>query len=387
MIRTPFDSELLDSLMEASGVDWVVATSSHNVRYLLGGYHYFFYDHFSAIGLSRYLPLVGYPRGNPQRAFYVAAANEAWQLEIKPVWIERIEKAPVTSTAAAEVAAAALKEPARSLRIAVEPSFIPSDAMKTLSEALPGAEFIDATPILETLKTIKTPQEIDLLRSASVGIVEAMLSTFRTVQPGETKDEVASHLAAELTGRAMEFDYAFVTFGRSLNRAPFGGRLERGQILSLDSGGRLDGYVGDLCRMAVLGEPGSEMKEALDEVARVQAAARGAVRRGNEGAAIYEAAHQQVAASPHREGMRFIAHGVGLIAHEAPRLTDRAGMSYPATHAKQPLEAGMVLSVETHIADPNLGFVKLEDTLIVTEDGCEAAGDLGRGWNLAGARD
>lgn len=386
MIRTPFDSELLDGLMETAGVDWVVATSRHNVRYLLGGYHYFFYDHFSAIGLSRYLPLVGYPRGNPQRAFYVAAANEAWQLEVKPVWIERIEMAPVASTAVAEIAAAALKDPAKRLRIAVEPSFIPSDAMKTLSEALPGAEFIDATPILETLRAIKTPWELDLLRSASVGIVEAMLSTFRTAQPGETRDELASRLAVELIGRAMEFDYAFVTFGRSLNRAPFGGRLERGQLLSLDSGGRLDGYVGDLCRMAVLGEPDSEMKEALDEVTRVQAAARGAVRPGNEGAAIYEAANKQVAASPHREHMRFIAHGVGLIAHEAPRLTDRAGVPYPATYARQPLEAGMVLSVETHIAEPELGFVKLEDTLIVTEDGYEATGDQGRGWNLAGAR-
>jgi Xaa-Pro aminopeptidase len=384
MIRTPFDSRLLDSLMEASGVDWVVATSSHNVQYLLGGYCYFFYDHFSAIGLSRYLPLVGYPRGDPQRAFYVAAANEAWQLEVQPVWIERIETAAVTSTAAAEVAAAVLKEPAKRLRIAVEPSFVPSDAMKTLSEALSGAEFIDATPILETLRCIKTSRELDLLRSASVGIVEAMLATFRTLQPGTTKDELAAHYSAELTARAMAFDYAFVTFGRSLNRAPFGGRLERGQLLSLDSGGRLDGYVGDLCRMAVMGEPNPEMKEALDEVANVQAVARGAVRRGTEAAAIYEAAHEQVALSPHRERMRFVAHGIGLITHEAPRLTDRAGVPYPATHASQPLETGMALSVETHIADPNLGFVKLEDTLIVTADGYEALGDLGRGWNLAG---
>jgi len=387
MTRTPFDSELLDSLMEASDVDWVVATSEHNVQYLLGGYRYFFYEHFNAIGLSRYLALVGYPRGHPERAFYVAAANEAWQLEVQPVWVERIERAPVTSTAAAEVAAALLKEPGKKLRIAVEPSFIPSDAMKTLAEALSGAEFIDATPILETLRAVKTPRELNLLRSASVGIVEAMLATFRMLHPGETKGDVASHYTAELTARAMTFEYAFVTIGRSLNRAPFGGRLGKGQLLSLDSGGRLDGYIGDLCRMAVMGVPDSAMKEALDEVARVQAAARGAVRGGAEGAEIYEAAQRQVAAAAHREQIRFVAHGIGLIAHEAPRLTDRAGVPYPATHASRPLEAGMVLSIETHIADPNLGFVKLEDTLIVTEDGYEAPGDVGRGWNLAGTLD
>jgi len=75
---------------------------------------------------------------------------------------------------------------------------------------------------------------------------------------------------------------------------------------------------------------------------------------------------------------------MGLITHEAPRLTDRAVAPYPATHLSKPMEAGMVLSVETHIADPAVGFVKLEDTLFVTEDGWEAPGDIARGWTVAG---
>ena len=373
--------------MDEAGVDWVVATSDHNTQYLLGGHRYFFHNHFSAIGLSRYLPLVGYPRNIPQQGFYVAAANEAWQLEVEPVWIERIEVAPVSCVAVAEVAAAVIQDSARSLRIAVEPSFIPTDAMTTLSNALPGSEFLDATPILETLRSIKTPRELGLIRTASQGIVESMLATFQTVQVGDTKDTLASRFARHVTARGLTFDYALVTIGRSLNRAPFGGRLEEGKLLSLDSGGRYRGYVGDLCRMAALGEPDSEMKEALDEITRVQAAACGVVRQGCEGRAIYEAAQTQVAVSPHGGHMRFVAHGVGLITHEAPRLTDRAGAPYPATHATQPLEAGMVLSVETHIADPNLGFVKLEDTVIVTESGWEAPGDAGRGWNMPGAFD
>jgi Xaa-Pro aminopeptidase len=82
--------------------------------------------------------------------------------------------------------------------------------------------------------------------------------------------------------------------------------------------------------------------------------------------------------------MRFVAHGMGLITHEAPRLTDRAVAPYPATHSALPLEPGMVLSIETHIADSGLGFVKLEDTIFVTGDGCEAQGDSRRGWNVAG---
>ena len=60
----PFDAAKLDALMEEAGVDLVLASSRHNVRYLLGDYSTFF-AHFDAIGVERYLPLLGYPRGRP----------------------------------------------------------------------------------------------------------------------------------------------------------------------------------------------------------------------------------------------------------------------------------------------------------------------------------
>jgi Xaa-Pro aminopeptidase len=384
MTNLPFDSKRLDVLMEDAGVDWVLASSEHNTRYLLGGYRYFFHEHADAIGLSRYLPLVGYSKGQPDHAFYIAAANESWQLEVRPIWIERVEVASVTSAAAAAKAGALLEGSGGTLRIGVEPAFLPSDAMAELVAALPGAHFLDATALLETLRSVKSAQELLLLRKASEGIVEAMLATFRNSRPEATKDAVASVYAAEVASHGLTFDYALITVGRSLNRAPYGGRWEQGQLLSLDSGGRFQGYVGDLCRMAVRGQPDSQLKEALEEVDAVQVAARSAIRAGTAGGAIYEAALKQVARSPHREHMRFVSHGMGLITHEAPRLTDRAVAPYPATHFSKPLEAGMVLSVETQIAAPAVGFVKLEDTLFVTEDGWEAPGDIARGWTVTG---
>ena len=77
----------------------------------------------------------------------------------------------------------------------------------------------------------------------------------------------------------------------------------------------------------------------------------------------------------------FVAHGMGLISHEAPRLTSTGPVAYNADHADRPLEAGMVLSVETDLRDPELGFIKLEDTIVVTDDGHEALADTLRGWN------
>ena len=70
--------------------------------------------------------------------------------------------------------------------------------------------------------------------------------------------------------------------------------------------------------------------------------------------------------------------------HEAPRLTGRGPVPYPADHAETPLAAGMVLSIETTLGHPRRGFIKLEDTVAVTEDGREAFGDEGRGWNRGG---
>ena len=77
---------------------------------------------------------------------------------------------------------------------------------------------------------------------------------------------------------------------------------------------------------------------------------------------------------------------MGLISHEAPRLTGHGPIQYPAYDADRPLESGMVISIETTLAHPRRGFIKLEDTVAVTDDGWEAFGDRGRGWNRGGVR-
>ena len=72
---------------------------------------------------------------------------------------------------------------------------------------------------------------------------------------------------------------------------------------------------------------------------------------------------------------------MGLISHEAPRLQHNEEFGYDAAHGEYPLQAGMVLSIETGIKRPEAGFIKLEDTVVVTESGWEAYGDWGRDWN------
>ena len=138
--------------------------------------------------------------------------------------------------------------------------------------------------------------------------------------------------------------------------------------------------------MAVFGEPDAELEDLLAEVDAIQQAARGPIRNGARGGDIYAAVGKLTRASPHGNSLEFVAHGMGLISHEAPRLTNSGPVPYPAYDAELPLQKGMVLSIETTILHPRRGFIKLEDTVAVTESGCEGFGDRGRGWNRSGVR-
>lgn len=384
-MTTPFDHGRFDSILEEAGVDVVLATTRHNVQYLLGGYRYFFFANMDAIGLSRYLPVVGYTAGRPGDSFYVGCGNEDWGTEVHTPWIADVQNVSWSSVDSAHAAATSLrKRGLTEATIAVERAFIPADAMDVLRQELPNARFVDAQLPLEALRAIKSPEELALVRTASEGIINSMLATFEQVTPGATKQEIVEVFRNEQTRRGLVFDYCLISTGQSLNRAPSAEVWQPNTVLSLDSGGMFQGYIGDLARMAVHGEPTPLMVDLMDEVEAVQQAARTAVRGGARGADIFDVALARLAQCPHRSEMRFVAHGMGLITHEVPRLTSTGPVPYPGDHAEKPLVPGLILSIETWVENAEAGFVKLEDTLIVTEDGWEAPGDQGRGWNVVG---
>jgi Xaa-Pro aminopeptidase len=108
------------------------------------------------------------------------------------------------------------------------------------------------------------------------------------------------------------------------------------------------------------------------------------IKAGVMGGAVYAAAEPLVQRSKHHNHMHFLAHGMGLVSHEAPRLTATGPVPYDAYDAERPLESGMVVSVETTLQHPQRGFIKLEDTVVVTGSGFEIYGEGGRGWNRGG---
>ncbi|WP_157017187.1 M24 family metallopeptidase [Mesorhizobium xinjiangense] len=382
--RLPFDAERLDRLMDEAGFDALLLTSKHNLQYMLGGYRFFMFDYMDAIGLSRYLPILVYPKGAPEKAAYIANSNERYEQEARGFWVETVVARARGSVDAMALCLDHLRMIGRNhRRIGIEAGFLPADAFSLLSRE--AAERIDdCIEVMEALRAVKTPAELALLKSASERIEQSMLDTFASIRPGQTKAQIVETLRQQEQSRGLVFEYCLVTAGSSLNRAPSSQIVREGDIVSLDSGGNLGGYIGDICRMGILGEPSPELVDALSRIEHFQQAARSAIAPGQLGAEIF-AQVRDLASAPREGTLSFVAHGMGLISHEAPRLMADGPIPYPASHRDRPLLAGMVLSIETTWNHPRLGFLKLEDTVAVTDQGWEAFGDDYRGWNRAGA--
>ncbi len=378
----PFDHEKLDRLMDAAGIDLLVATSKHNVQYLLGGYKFIFFAAMDAIGHSRYLPVVVYEKGRPDHAAYVGNRMEGGEHANRPFWTPNVHTAAWGTVDAANLAADHIRKIAKpGARIGIEPPFLPSDAHAVFEQLGNSATLVDATSVFERLRAIKTPEELDKLRAASELITDSMLATIEWAREGSTKAEIIEKLRREETRRGLHFEYCLLTLGSSHNRAASPQAWKQGEVLSIDSGGNYHGYIGDLCRMGVLGEPDAELEDLLSEIETVQQAAFSKVRAGALGGDVISHAEAALRGSPSAAFTDFFAHGMGLISHEAPFLMTNHPVAYEGVDAENPLEEGMVLSVETTMLHPARGFIKLEDTLTVTETGYEMFGERGRGWN------
>ena len=307
----PFSADKLDRYMEQAGIDTLVVSSKHNLAYLLGGHRHHFFEVTDAIGVSRYLPLLVYRKGRPDQAAYIANRNEKdaianRALEGHPLWPATIRPAASGVMDATALAIDHIRfVGATADRIGIERSFLPWNAGQALAQALPQHGLADAHRPLERLRAVKSAQELDTLREASERVVGAMQAVMRSTQPGTSKRAIERALRREEEERGLIFEYALITIGLSLNRAPSDQACREGDIMSIDSGGNYEGYIGDVCRMAIQGEPDAELEDLLGEI-------------------------------------------------------------------------------ETTLLHPRRGFIKLEDTVAVTQVGHVGYGDEGRAWTRAG---
>ena len=209
---SPFDTDRLDRLMKNASIDVLLATSKHNVQYLLGGHRAFFFDYMDAMGLSRYLPVMVYPKGAPDKAAYFGYRLENFQRENQPFWTPVQQCNSSGSVDTMQKAVDYIKKsgvPAKA--VAAELAFMPIDAGSVLWRAF--GEIKDALFVLERLRARKTRDELEKLRIASDLVIDSMLAVIASHGPGTTKLELAEALRREETNRGLTFEYCLIAAG------------------------------------------------------------------------------------------------------------------------------------------------------------------------------
>ena len=187
--------------MDEAGIDVLVATSKHNVQYLLGGHRSFFFDNMDAIGISRYLPVFVYPKGAPEKAGYFGHGMETYQTQIKPFWVSEVNTKSGGSVDVMQKAAdyvRGLKAETHRRRARISCRQIPRPRCARRS---PDAELKDALFVLERLRVRKTPEELEKLRLASELVIDSMLAVIQSHGAGATKAELTEALRREETSR------------------------------------------------------------------------------------------------------------------------------------------------------------------------------------------
>ncbi len=230
--------------------------------------------------------------------------------------------------------------------------------------ALPVA----ATPVLRQLRMLKDASEIEALRRAGAAIDRVHARVGEWLRAGRTEAEVAADITAAIIEEGHT-EAAFVIVGSGPNganphHAVSDRRLGTGDVVVVDIGGPVEpGYYSDSTRTYVLGEPDPEIAARYGELERAQAAAVAAVRPGVTAASVDAAARNPLTEAGF--GDKFIhrtGHGIGLSVHEEP---------YIMVGNDVVLRPGMAFSIEPGIYFAGEWGARIEDIVVVTEDGCE----------------
>ena len=237
-----------------------------------------------------------------------------------------------------------------------------------LVDAGAASEFRLGSPADDDARSIKDAKELDLMRAASATNDQAMAWLRAQVREGVTEHEIAGGLLAEYRRLGAQ-DHSFtpiVSFGANAadpHHEPDGTVLRRGDVVLFDVGCKRDSYCSDMTRAFFWGEPSEKAREVYETVRRANEAAEAIVRPGVTFAEIDLTARRIIEDAGYGEYFTHrLGHQIGLEDHEPGDVS--------SAH-DEPVRVGQCFSIEPGIYLPGEVGVRIEDLLIVTEDGCE----------------
>ncbi len=256
-----------------------------------------------------------------------------------------------------------------SLRVGFEGEHLTVAQHAALREQLAaGIELMPTAGIVESLREVKDAEEIASIKAAAALADASFERLLREGLAGRTEREVAIALEHDMVQRGARrpgFDTIVATgpHGARPHAVPRDVEIRNGDLVVIDWGAQLDGYCSDCTRTIAAGDPGQEARDTYELVLEAQLAGVAAVRAGRSGRDVDAAAREVIAAEGRGEQFGHgLGHGVGLEIHESPRLSQQSAAE---------LHAGSVVTVEPGVYLPGQFGVRIEDLVVVTEDGCD----------------
>ncbi|MGY1754447.1 M24 family metallopeptidase [Blastococcus sp. SYSU D01042] len=347
--------DVLRATAAERGLDAVLVTNLLNVRYLTG---------FTGSNGALLVRTDGPDLFGTDGRYTTQAAAQVPDVEVL------VDRGTVPALARAAVRAGAG-------RLGFESSDLTVDGFEQLRAVLADAADGGTVPELESIRraveaqrAVKDDGEIEALRRACAVADRALaeLVAEGALRPGRTELEVGRELDARMLALGAEAPSFETIVAAGANSAiphhrPDATVLQAGDFLKLDFGATVEGYHSDMTRTVVLGSAADWQREIYALVAQSQATGRAALAVGTEVVAVDAASRGVIAAAGHADHFTHgLGHGVGLEIHEAPGIGPLGAGT---------LAAGMAVTVEPGVYLPGRGGVRIEDTLIVTDDAPE----------------
>jgi Xaa-Pro aminopeptidase len=251
-------------------------------------------------------------------------------------------------------------------RLGLEAHGVSWAQQRSFAEWFPEAELVPTEHLVEAFRMVKDPGEVARVRAACAIADDALQATLPMLKDGPSERDFALRLEFAMrergaSGNSFDPIVASGPNGAKPHARPSDRTIVPHELVVIDFGCIVDGYCSDMTRTVSVGDPGPDARRLWDTVLTSQRAGRDAVGAGVECAAVDRACRDVI--DDAGWGDKFIhgtGHGVGLEIHEDPRVASTSGGT---------LAPGHVVTVEPGVYLPGVGGVRIEDTVVVTDDG------------------
>lgn len=242
-------------------------------------------------------------------------------------------------------------------------------------DSIPGIEWIPTTGIIEDLRAVKSPEEIHYLEQAAELAAAGFNHILNLIEPGAREQDLALELEIIMRKKGAEapaFDTVLISGTKSSlqHGTPSQKKIEAGDLVVMDFGAQYRGYKSDFTRTVAVDHVSQKQREIYALVKKAQSRGLQLIKPGMSSGEIYREVQEIITRAGYSEySGRGIGHGVGLEIHEDPAIR---------ANCDAELKIGQVLTMEPGIYIPGWGGVRIEDTVVVEEQGCRVLAELAK---------